>query len=146
MGLGSWRFLMPSLVVFAFHPYFCHAHTAPDYNFVHEATSAPSVSYHDYIVVGGGTAGCLLAATLSENANVLVLERGGSPYVKPGKTNKGNFLLGVLDSSSDSYAQKFVSEDGVYNHRAQVLGGGSVINAGFYSHSESDFAKEQGRL
>lgn len=34
----------------------------------------------DYIVVGGGTAGCPLAATLSSKFKVLVLERGGVPY------------------------------------------------------------------
>lgn len=37
----------------------------------------------DYIVVGGGTAGCSLAATLSEKFSVLVIERGGSPFGDP---------------------------------------------------------------
>ncbi|KAE8704681.1 putative Glucose-methanol-choline (GMC) oxidoreductase family protein [Hibiscus syriacus] len=145
MDWGSRRFLMAFLVAnFALSPHFCSADTAPHYSFIHEATSAPPVSYHDYIIVGGGTAGCPLAATLSENASVLVLERGGSPYLKPGKTDKGNFLLGLFDSSSDSYVQAFVSEDGVNNHRGRVLGGGSVVNAGFYSHAQTEFVKESG--
>ncbi|XVF09770.1 hypothetical protein REPUB_Repub07fG0124700 [Reevesia pubescens] len=139
--MGWWRLLKVFLVaVFALH-YFGHAETAPYYSFVEESTSAPPVSYYDYIIVGGGTAGCPLAATLSVSANVLVLERGGSPYLNPSKTDKENFLLGLLDPS---YAQAFVSEDGVYNHRARVLGGGSVFNAGFYSHAETDFVKEAG--
>ncbi|PPD94254.1 hypothetical protein GOBAR_DD08730 [Gossypium barbadense] len=132
------------VAVYALDPYFSHAETAPNYSFVHESTTAPPVSYHDYIVVGGGTAGCPLAATLSETANVLVLERGGSPYRNPGKTDKGNFLLTLLDPSPDSYAQIFITEDGVYNHRARILGGGTVFNAGFYSHAETEFVKESG--
>ncbi|XVE64149.1 hypothetical protein DITRI_Ditri07aG0078700 [Diplodiscus trichospermus] len=142
--LGSWRILMVVFVaLFALH-HFCHAETAPYYSFVQESTSAPPVSYYDYIIVGGGTAGCPLAATLSESANVLVLERGGSPYFNPSKTDKENFLSTLLDPSPYSYAQAFVSEDGVYNHRARVLGGASVFNAGFYSHAETDFIKETG--
>ncbi|XWS37750.1 hypothetical protein CRYUN_Cryun19dG0072000 [Craigia yunnanensis] len=142
--LGSRRFLKVFLVaVFALH-HFCHADTAPYYSFVEESTSAPPVSYYDYIIVGGGTAGCPLAATLSESAKVLILERGGSPYLNPSKTDKENFFRTLLDPSPNSYAQAFVSEDGVYNHRARVLGGGSVFNAGFYSHAENDFIKKAG--
>ncbi|KAK8569495.1 hypothetical protein V6N13_046546 [Hibiscus sabdariffa] len=147
MDRGSCKFLITFLllvVVSALHPYFCYAEKAPNYSFVKEAISAPQVSYHAYILVGGGTAGCPLAATLSENANVLVLERGGSPYLKPGTTDKVNFILQLYDTSSDSYTQQFVSEDGIYSHRARVLGGGSVINAGFYSHADPEFIKEVG--
>ncbi|KAE8665506.1 putative Glucose-methanol-choline (GMC) oxidoreductase family protein [Hibiscus syriacus] len=145
MDRGSWKFLNAFLVVVsALHPYFCHAEKAPNYSFVREATTAPQVSYHAYIVVGGGTAGCPLAATLSEKANVLVLERGGSPYLKPDRTDKVNFLSGLYDSSPDSYAQQFNSTDGVFSHRARVLGGGSVINAGFYSYADPEFIKEVG--
>ncbi|KAK8714699.1 hypothetical protein V6N13_042049 [Hibiscus sabdariffa] len=143
MERGLWRFLKVLFVaVFAFHPYFCHAQRDPQYSFVQEATSAPPVSYHSYIVVGGGTAGCPLAATLSEKANVLVLERGGSPYLIPGKTDKVNFLLGLYDTSNESYAQHFYSEDGIFSHRARVLGGGTVINAGYYSHADPKFIEE----
>jgi 2-polyprenyl-6-methoxyphenol hydroxylase-like FAD-dependent oxidoreductase len=50
----------------------------PNYPFVHNATEAPLVlRNYDYIIVGGGTAGCPLAATLSQNFTVLLLERGG---------------------------------------------------------------------
>ncbi|KAL4385099.1 hypothetical protein GQ457_15G001770 [Hibiscus cannabinus] len=143
MERGLWRFLKVLFVAaFAFHPYFCHAQKDPQYSFVQEATSAPPVSYHSYIVVGGGAAGCPLAATLSEKANVLVLERGGSPYLVPGKTDKVNFLIGLYDTSNESYAQHFYSEDGIFSHRARVLGGGTVINAGYYSHADPKFIEE----
>ena len=37
----------------------------------------------DYIIVGGGSAGGALAATLCEKFSVLLVERGGSPYGNP---------------------------------------------------------------
>ncbi|KAK6262259.1 hypothetical protein QUC31_008075 [Theobroma cacao] len=55
-----------------------------------------------------------------------------------------NFCYAEKDRSPGSYSQAFISEDGVYNSRARVLGGGSVINAGFYSHAEADFLKQAG--
>ncbi|CAI0404163.1 unnamed protein product, partial [Linum tenue] len=112
--------------------------------FVHDATVAPPVVYFDYIIIGGGTAGCPLAATLSQNATVLVLERGGSPYGDSNITNVGNFGSTISDTSPHSASQIFISEDGVYNTRARVLGGGSAINAGFYSRAEPEFARDAG--
>ncbi|GLT61109.1 hypothetical protein SLA2020_338380 [Shorea laevis] len=71
----------------------------------------------DYIVVGGGTAGCALAATLSERFTVLLVER---------------------------VAQSFISKDGVMNRRGRVLGGSSAINFGFYSRASERFVKKVG--
>ena len=68
----------------------CINFAAPNYSFVQEASSAPRLLHFDYIVVGGGTSGCPLAATLSRNATVLVLERGGSPYGNANITNIEN--------------------------------------------------------
>ncbi|XP_022738006.1 protein HOTHEAD-like [Durio zibethinus] len=114
-------------------------------SFVEEAISAPTVLYsYDYIIIGGGTAGCPLAATLSQNSTVLVLERGGSPYVNTSKLRPENFISTITDNSPDSYSQAFISEDGVFNRRARVLGGGTVINGGFYSHAETVFLGEAG--
>ncbi|KAL6127789.1 hypothetical protein ACLB2K_071151 [Fragaria x ananassa] len=118
---------------------------APDFTFVHEATSAPLEIFYDYIIVGGGTAGCPLAATLSHGgAKVLVLERGGSPYTNPNITDIVNFASVLLDKSPTSPAQPFTSEDGVYNARARILGGGSAVNAGFYSRASRPYIKEAG--
>lgn len=122
----------------------CVAGKAPDFSFIYEATSAPNVSFYDYIVVGGGTAGCPLAATLSQGSRVLVLERGGSPYSQPNKDDIDNFVNNVLDSSPTSFSQQFTSGDGVYNTRARVLGGGTVLNAGFYSRAEPGFVEQAG--
>ncbi|KAI7741025.1 hypothetical protein M8C21_003164 [Ambrosia artemisiifolia] len=108
---------------------------------MHEGTTAPGISFYDYIVIGGGTAGIPLATTLSANYSVLLLERGGSPYGNPNITSVYNFGSYFLDTSPDSPSQQFISE-GVINARARVLGGGTSINAGFYSRGEQKFIKE----
>ncbi|KAJ6712392.1 hypothetical protein OIU79_008587 [Salix purpurea] len=108
------------------------------------ATSSPTISYYDYIIVGGGTSGCALAATLSQNASVLLLERGGSPYGNPNITSLEKFGAALSDLSPTSPSQRFISEDGVINARARVLGGGSCLNAGFYTRASSEYIRAVG--
>jgi len=105
------------------------------------ATTAPDISNYDYIIIGGGTAGCPLAATLSQNYSVLLLERGGSPYGNPNISNLAAFGAALSDTSPTSPAQRFISEDGVINSRARVLGGGSCLNAGFYTRASPEYAR-----
>lgn len=109
-----------------------------------DATSAPAILHYDYIIIGGGTSGCPLGATLSETSLVLVLERGGSPYGNPNITNISSFAATLSDDSPTSPSQRFVSEDGVINARARVLGGGSALNAGFYSRASPSYVNEAG--
>ncbi|XP_044487578.1 (R)-mandelonitrile lyase-like [Mangifera indica] len=113
--------------------------------FVYNATDFPSEDYYDYIIVGGGTAGSPLAATLSESFKVLVLERGGVPYGKRNLMTQEGFLATLLDVDTyDSPGQAFRSEEGVPNARGRVLGGSSAINAGFYSRADQDFYQKSG--
>ncbi|PHT47115.1 (R)-mandelonitrile lyase-like [Capsicum baccatum] len=114
---------------------------SPSYmRFVFNATEFPPEDYYDYIVVGGGTAGCPLAATLSEKYRVLLLERGGVPYGRPNLMTQEGFLTVLTDVDEfESPAQAFTSEDGVPNARGRILGGSSAINAGFYSRADQDF-------
>lgn len=118
--------------------------TAPNYSFLLEATTAPKVSHYDYIVVGGGTAGCALAATLSEKHSVLLLERGGSPYGNINISRIETWVDLMQDGSPGSPVQPFRSEDGVVNSRPRVLGGGSSINAAFYSRAQTSYVREVG--
>ncbi|XP_051138291.1 protein HOTHEAD-like [Andrographis paniculata] len=135
---------LPSLIGIFFLIASGFAEKAP-YSFVREGTSAPPVEYSDYIVVGGGTAGTPLAATLSAaTAKVLLLERGGQPYGNPSVTNINGFGRTLADPSPTSPAQQFVTADGVFNNRPRILGGGTAVNAGFYSRAEPEFLSRLG--
>lgn len=110
--------------------------------FVQHASDAPLVSHFNYIIVGGGTSGCPLAATLSEHSRVLLLERGGLPHAN--MSSQEHFTDALADTSPASPAQRFVSEDGVVNARARVLGGGSCLNAGFYTRASNEYVRTAG--
>lgn len=99
---------------------------------------------YDYIIVGGGTTGCPLAATLSQNFSVLLLERGGAPFSNLNVSHLENFHISLADTSPNSAAQAFISTDGVINARARVLGGGTCINAGFYTRASTRYVREAG--
>ncbi|KAL5981235.1 hypothetical protein ACLOJK_029156 [Asimina triloba] len=99
----------------------------------------------DYIIVGGGTSGCPLAATLSQNYSVLLVERGGSPYGNPLIEDGEN--LGIANAQTDEFtsvSQEFISKEGVANYRGRALGGSTTINGGFYSRASEDYIKRAG--
>ncbi|XP_060972925.1 (R)-mandelonitrile lyase 1 isoform X2 [Cannabis sativa] len=123
---------------------------AVDYDFsymksVYNAIDLPLVEEYDYIVIGGGTAGCPLAATLSEKYSILVLERGNTPKAHPNVLSLSGFLKNFIEEDNgDTPAQRFISEDGVDNIRGRVLGGSSMVNGGFFSEADDDFFAKSG--
>ncbi|VFQ92595.1 unnamed protein product [Cuscuta campestris] len=147
MAFGrSFPFVAPCLGIFLLLIVSSLAEKAPYNSFAKDATSASAVAGHyDYIVIGGGTAGCGLAATLSASAKVLLLERGGLPYHNPNIMHQSGFVPVLFDTSpTSSAAQHFGSTDGTLLTRARILGGGSAINAGVYSRASNEEVAAEG--
>ncbi|KMZ64204.1 Glucose-methanol-choline (GMC) oxidoreductase family protein [Zostera marina] len=119
---------------------FCHSIR----DFEEQGGNSGGMLENDYIIVGGGAAGCSLAATLSQKYRVLLIERGGSPYGNPNIENMENFVNNLLETSVSSPSQVFISEDGVLNNRGRVLGGSTAINAGFYSRASTEYIARAG--
>lgn len=91
----------------------------------------------DYIVVGGGAAGCVLAGRLTEKStnNVLLIESGRKdtdPYIHIPAT-----FFKVLEKGTDVHIYTSESEKGLNGRpsivpQGNVIGGGSSINAMIY--------------
>ncbi|KZV93791.1 alcohol oxidase [Exidia glandulosa HHB12029] len=100
---------------------------------------------YDFVIVGGGTAGCVLAARLTENPSVtvLVLEAGTSGVAQ--LYSRIPFTFGKLfgtkhDWSIYTQPQPNVDERTLFWPRAKLLGGCSSINAlMFHYGNPSDF-------
>eukprot|EP01018_Ginkgo_biloba_P036380 Gb_12981 [translate_table: standard] len=124
---------------------FAAAATDFPYPFMTTDAEKAAAKTYDYIVVGGGTTGCPIAATLSEHFSVLVVERGGSPYGVPNIEDESALFVAMNESDEyTSVAQNFVSEDGVAGARGRVLGGTTAINGGFYSRASLEYIRDMG--
>ena len=90
------------------------------------------MSKYDYLVVGGGTAGCVLAARLSENPNMRVLLLEAGPGEGPASAADPSAWFGLWGSRVD-WADRTTPQSGtewaVHSWpRGKVLGGSSAIN------------------
>ena len=91
----------------------------------------------DYVIVGGGSAGCVLAGRLTEDPNVTVclLEAGGSDQSVVVQAPVG--AVAMMPTKLNNYAYETVPQPGLngrrgYQPRGKVLGGSGSINAMLY--------------
>ncbi|KAF9482345.1 aryl-alcohol oxidase-like protein [Pholiota conissans] len=103
----------------------------------------------DFVIVGGGTAGCVIANRLSEDPNVrvLVIEAGGR-YAYPPFCGSDiieiPFLVGdatpgtKFDWNYTTVPQKGLGGRSVTFPRGRVLGGSSSVNFMYYTRGPSD--------
>jgi len=91
---------------------------------------------YDYVIVGAGSAGCLLAARLSEDRNtrVLLIEAGGSdrsPKIKIPAAFAQQFRT-KLDWDYETEPEPGCDDRRLYVPRGKSLGGSSSMNAMLY--------------
>ena len=92
---------------------------------------------YDYIVVGAGSAGCVLADRLSESGqySVLLLEAGGSdwnPFVHMPAGIAQLYKFRGMSWNYDTQAEAALNNRKLYWPRGKLLGGSSSINAMCY--------------
>ncbi|KAI0543189.1 GMC oxidoreductase [Xylaria digitata] len=99
----------------------------------------------DYIIVGGGLSGCVVAHRLKQykpSSQILVIEAG--PDVSDNKDilhfNSLNFIGGQFDWGYKTVPQAHLDGRQIHVPAGRALGGGSVINGcGWFRGSKNDF-------
>ena len=97
----------------------------------------------DYVVVGGGSAGCVLAARLSENPFVRVCLLEAGPADKSVLLHCPAGLALLAKNGAYNWAFETVPQPGLggrrgYQPRGKVLGGSSSVNAMIYVRGQPE--------
>ena len=93
---------------------------------------------YDYVVVGGGSAGCVLAARLSETptCRVLLLEAGPSDrnlFLQMPMAFRLLRMTNLFDWGLASEPEPYANNRSIPAARGRVLGGSSSVNGMMYS-------------
>jgi choline dehydrogenase-like flavoprotein len=96
---------------------------------------------YDYIITGGGSAGCVLANRLSEDPSikVLLIEAGGPDTSMLFRMPAGfaKMTKGVASWGWSTVPQKHLNGRVIWYTQAKVVGGGSTINAQLYTRGNA---------
>jgi choline dehydrogenase-like flavoprotein len=96
---------------------------------------------YDYIITGGGPAGCVLANRLTEDPNVrvLLLEAGGKDWHPLFHMPAGfaKMTKGVASWGWSTVPQKHLKNRVLRFTQAKIIGGGSTINAQLYTRGNA---------
>lgn len=109
-----------------------------------------SKTTYDYVIAGGGTAGCVLAARLTEDPSVTVLlleagRRDLHPFIHI-PLGFAKLTSGPYEWGYESVAQKHGKDRVVPLAQGKVLGGGGSINAQVYTRGIAYDYDEWARL
>jgi len=104
------------------------------------------IAEYDYIVVGGGSAGCIVAAELSKSQRVLLLESGPEaedhPETLEASGYKQAFINDAVMGERFSVPQSHSANQRIFAGTGTVMGGSGSVNGMVYTRgSREDYAE-----